>query len=1153
MILYKSARFRENFIVKIKNQQMKIDQKKEPLFFKPFYIWKLTLLLLIASNTQTSAAMSSQKINLIEKNSSLIEVLKKIRQQCNYEFVYNSETLKSVNPVDVKLNDAHLDEALTEVFKVQPLTYVITNNTVVIKRLPQIKTTAIKEVKTAQEVISGQVKDVKGIPLPGVNVQIKGSSIGTVTDEEGKYRLNGGQGTGVLIFSYVGYNAQEVQVDNKKSINITLIEEASSLNEVVVVGYGTQKKVNLTGAVSTVDFSKEMDNRPITNASQALSGKVSGVWVSQNSGSPGSDGATLRVRGFGTLNDTNPLVLIDGVEGNLNELNPSDIASMTVLKDAASSAIYGSRAANGVVLVTTKRGNYNSAPQLSYNGYYGVQKLGRRFEIIDNSAEFMNIWNKAVQNNGGDPLFPQDVISAFQTGNDLFVYPNTNFFDEVFTVAPIQEHNVSLKGGSEKSNHYLSFNYMNQDGIIKETESQRFGLNLNLNSKINKWLEVGGVVQATRKVTERPYDDINRIMYLMSNGGYPFIAPYTADGRFGASQALYLSGANAGQPIVDTRSPLPDMYNGLTSYANNFIKGSINATVNFSKDLSFKTLYSGQFNNNRVDRYNEMNYAYTNTGIQTSVLDYPSTINNSRTNSERFYWAFFNTLNYNTTINKNHNITAILGTQIEEDQTKTMLSQRSGPPKEGLHEVDAGTFNALANGNTTKWRMESYFGRLNYNFNQKYLFEANLRTDGSSRFSDGNRWGVFPAFSVGWRLSEEPFLKNVNAIQNLKLRASWGRLGNQNINGIAGDYPYIQSITQDYGTSYNFGGALVPGAAITNLVDRSISWETTESTDIGLDFTLFDGKLSVESDYFTKKTTDILVRLPISQILGGVGAPVENVGEMMNKGFEIATNFNSRNGENSLNYRIGANLTYITNQVTKFRGGQSPDQLYLIREGYSYQSLYGFKSIGVFQTNTEAQSYMSNNGYKPAAGDLKYEDVNGDGQLNYLDKQALGNTIPKFTFGLNLGFSYKNWTLDIVTSGAAGVNAFTKSSWTQPLGISGGVITERWKNAWTPENNSNTLPQIKVNDTWNRYESSFWVSNLSYMKIKNIQLSYFLPKNLTSKLKIGSASVYTNFQNLPAFVFGDYEGFDPERNTFDSGGSLYPTPFISSLGINLQF
>jgi TonB-linked SusC/RagA family outer membrane protein len=1127
--------------------------RQQQFLLKPIALFATSMLVLMSYNLPRSVARPTQKISLSERDAPLKDVLSNISKQSNYDFAFNSDMINAVNTVTVEVNEVSLDEALTGVLKAQPLTYVITNHTVVIKRLQEKNVAPISSAKSIQIVITGTVKDGKGVPLPGVSVQVKGTTSASVTGVGGKFRITSPSATGSLVFSYVGFNKKEVAITNKSDIEVILTEESSALNEVVVVGYGTQKKVNLTGSVSTVDFTKEMDNRPITNATQALSGKVTGVWVSQNSGAPGSDAATLRVRGFGTLNDTNPLTLIDGVEGSLNEVNPSDIASITVLKDAASSAIYGSRAANGVVLVTTKRGGFNTSQQLSYNGYYGIQQLGQRFDIIDNSADFMTIWNKAVQNNGGSSLFPEDVITAFKQGGDPFIYPNTNFFDEVFVSAPIQEHNISVKGGSDKSNHYLSFNYLNQEGIIKQTSSSRFGLNLNLNSKVKNWLEVGGVVQATRKITERPYDDINRIMYLMSNGGYPFTAPYTADGHFGATQALYLSGSNVGQPIVDTRNPLPDMYNGLTQYANNFIKGSLNATINISKELSFKSLYSGQFNNNRSDRYNQSNFAYTNTGIQTSVLDYPSTISNSRSNTERFYWAWFNTLNYNKTFNQSHTISAILGTQVEEDQTKTMLSQRSGPPKEGLSEVDAGTFNAIANGNTTSWRMQSYFGRLNYNFKEKYLLEANMRADGSSRFSPGNRWGIFPAFSAGWRLSEETFLKNVEAIQNIKLRASWGRLGNQNINGIAGDYPYMQAITQNYGTSYNFGGSLVPGAAISNLVDRNISWETTESTDIGLDFALFKGRLNFETDYFTKRTSDILVRLPISQILGGVGAPVENVGEMVNKGFEIGTSYQSRNSKDGFNYRIAANLTYIINKVNKFRGGDSPDQLYLIREGYSYQSLYGYRSIGVFQSNEEGKSYMHDNAYTPAAGDLKFEDLNGDGKLNYLDKQPLGNTIPKFTFGFNLGLSLKNWSLDVVTSGAAGVNAFTQSAWTQPLGISGGVVTERWKNAWTPENHSNSLPMIKVNDTWNRYESSFWVKNLSYFKIKNIQLNYAIAESVTKRFKMSGASVYANFQNLPAFVSGNYEGFDPERNTFDNGGSLYPTPFISSLGINLQF
>ena len=1091
------------------------------------------------------------------KKGKLTELFDYIQENTSYYVFYNDQDVKDMPIGNVQFKEQSLKSVLKEALRETNLSYAISGKQISIHKSPlsghnDVETTISNEGRI-QKSITGIVSDGKGLPLPGVSVKVKGSSTATVTNTEGKFSLSLTEDQQIIVFSYIGFVSQEIAVGNKTSLSVTLSESQSALDEVVIVGYGTQKKINLTGAISTVDFTKEMDNRPITNASQALSGKVTGVWVSQNSGSPGSDGATLRVRGFGTLNNTNPLVLIDGVEGSLNEVNPNDIASMTVLKDAASSAIYGSRAANGVVLVTTKKGTFDSPTQLNYNGYYGQQRLGKRFDIIDNSAEFMGIWNKAVENNGGDALFPNDVIDAFKQGGDSFKYPNTNFFDEVFQTAPITEHNISVKGGSENQNYYLSFNYMDQGGIIKETNSNRYGLNLNLNSKVNDWLELGGVVQATRKITNQPYDGINRIMYLMQNGAYPFTSPYTRDGKFGATQALYLTGPKAGDPIVDTRNPLPDMYNGLTQLANNFVKGSLNGTIKFTPNLSFKTLYSGQFNNNRRDRYNEANFAYTDGGIKTSVLDYPSTINNSRTNAEQFYWVFFNTLNYQQSFNDTHNFNAILGMQVEENQQKNMLSQRSGPPKDGLHEVDAGTFNPLADGNTTEWRMLSYFGRLNYDFKEKYLLEANLRADASSRFMKENRWGIFPAFSAGWRLSQEDFFSGLEAVKNLKLRASWGRLGNQNINAIAGDYPYLQSIAQNYGTSYNLGGSLVPGAAITNLVDPNITWETTESTDIGLEFDLLGSRLNVEMDYFTKKTTDILVRLPIPLVLGGVGAPVQNVGSMMNKGFEFATTYRSRNGEDALNYSIGANVTYVMNEVTKFRGGNSPDQLYLIREGYSYQSLYGYKSVGVYQSNAEASDHMANNGFKPKAGDLKYEDLNGDGKLDYRDKQSIGNTIPKFTYGVNLGLSYRNWSFDMVTMGAAGVNSFNKSRWSEPLGISGGVVTTRWRDAWTPENKSNVLPQIKINDTWNRYESSFWVSNLSYFRIKNIQLAYSLPETFAKNLKIGGASIYANFQNLPAFVSGDYEGFDPERSTFDSGGGVYPTPFISSIGVNVQF
>ncbi|WP_161888281.1 SusC/RagA family TonB-linked outer membrane protein [Pontibacter russatus] len=1005
--------------------------------------------------------------------------------------------------------------------------------------------------KNQDEAVSGVVTDANGEPLPGVSVLLKGTNTGTVTGIDGSFTLNvNGVTQPVLVFSFIGFEGQEVAVGDRKTIAVSLQEDTEALEEVVVVGYGTQKKVNLTGAVSTVEFDEALENRPITNASQALAGKVSGVWVSQNSGSPGSDAATLKVRGFGTLNNSDPLVLIDGVEGPLSELNPNDIESMTVLKDAASAAIYGSRAANGVVLVTTKKG-VNAPPQLSYNGYYGLQKLGRRYELIDNSAEYMEIWNAAVTNNGGDPLFPSDVIEAFRSGQDPYLYPNTNYFDEVFETAAITEHNISVRGGSEKQSYYLSLNYLDQDGIVKETSSERFGLNLSLTSKLNDWLEVGGRVQATRKNSESPYQGIDRVLYLMMNG-HPFSAPYTRDGRFGATQAVYLNGDRKGDPIVDTRNPFPDLYNGRTINTSNYLNASVNATVQIAPSLSFRTTYNAQFNNDVSDRYNEINRAYTDAGRETLSLDYPSVITNIRNNIDEFYWVNFNTINYEKTFADRHTISGIIGMQTEERRIKTTGVQKSNPPKEGLHQVDAGTSNAIASGNETTWRMLSYFGRINYNFNEKYLLEANLRADASSRFKTGNKWGVFPAFSAGWRLSEEPFMEDFTFIDNLKLRASWGRLGNQNISGIAGDYPYLVVIAQNNGTSYNVGGQLVPGAAVTALVDEDISWETTESVDVGFELGVLNNRLNLEFDYFKRNTEDILVRLPIPLILGGVSAPVQNVGEMSNSGVELSVNYQSDSYNKDWSYRVGGNFSVVTNEVVKFIEN-SPDQLYLIREGYSYRSLYGLNAIGVYQTDQEASEHLPNNSYTPVAGDLKYEDVNGDGKINFMDKQVLGNTIPKYTYGLNVGVSYKSLSLDIVTTGIGGVSAYTQNAWTEPLGISGGSVTERWRDAWTKENPSTTLPMIKVNDTWNRQQSSFWMSDLSYFKIKNVQLSYDLPASWMKGILVKSATCYINVQNLHSFVSSQYEGFDPERSTFDSGASLYPVPMTTSLGVNVQF
>jgi TonB-linked SusC/RagA family outer membrane protein len=1011
-----------------------------------------------------------------------------------------------------------------------------------------VKTSLLEEVfltGTDQEVeviVTGTVVDENGNPIPGATVSVPDTGIGTATDIDGKYSLSVPEGS-TLVFSFIGFESQSISIGDKNVIDVTLSEDMASLEEVVVVGYGTQKKVNLTGAVSTINFDKELENRPLTNASQALGGIVPGIWVSQNTGKPGSDAAQIRVRGWGTLNNSNPLVLVDGVEASINEINPNDIESMTVLKDAASSAIYGSRAANGVVLITLKSGKFNEQTRVNFGSYFGQQSLGRRYDIIDNSVEYMNMWNEALVNQGGSPLFPDEVINDFKNNDDPYRYPNTNFFDEVFKTAPISEHNLSINGGSEQTKFYVSLNYLNQDGIIQNTNSERYGLTVNLESKLKDWLTIGGRLNGIKKNSEEPYR-MSQMMYVFANGAYPFTAPYTEDGRFGSVQALNSSG----DVIVGNRNPLVDLSNGKTRYENNFYKMNAFADVRFTDYLNLKFNFTSQYNNNLMDRYYQDIYGYTHAGLKTNNLQpFPNEL--SRNNVQSTYNTMFNTLNFNKNFDGKHDISAIVGMQVESTVIKDSFARRTDPPKEGITEVDAGTSGFQANGNRDELRMLSYFGRVNYSLLDKYLFEMNLRSDASSRFKEGYRWGIFPAFSAGWRLGEEEFIKNLNVFSDLKLRASWGKLGNQNINAY---WPYLAVVNQTNALSYNFAGSFAPGAAITSLVDETISWETAVTTDIGIELGLLNNRLSIEADYFTKTTTGIIVQLPIPLLLGGVTAPFENVGEMVNNGFEFNINFSKAAADrNEVGYNLGANMTYIMNEVTKFREN-APDQLYLIREGHSYRELYGLNAIGIYQTNQEASEHMHANGYIPRAGELKYEDVNKDGKIGFEDKMPLGNTIPKYTFGINPSLSFKGFDLSILMQGIAGASVYTQNAWTQPLGISGGTITKRWRDAWTPENTETSIPSISISDTWRGEASSFWVSEISFVKMKNIQLGYTFPINMTTRLGIQKLYVYANAQNVGSLVNKNYEGFDPERNTFDSGDNFYPIPRIISFGFNLN-
>lgn len=1104
---------------------------------------KLTSIALFVFTTGVCASVHSQnmRVNIHLNNTKTQTVLEEIEKQTDYLFIYNTKEVDLNREVSISAQDETVSKVLSAIFDGTNISYAMEGSNIMLMEKPLSESAPQQDTRQ----ITGTVVDAAGVPVIGANVMVKGTTNGTITDIDGKFTLDVPEGV-ILQISYIGYMDQTVSVGEQKVFKIALKEDTQKLDEVVVVGYGTQKKVNLTGSVSSVKFDEEMANRPITDASQALSGKVSGVWISQNSGKPGDDGAQLRIRGWGTLNNSDPLVIIDGVEGSFSQINPSDIESISVLKDAASAAIYGSKAANGVVLVTTKMGKNNEKAQVELNSYVGFQQLGRHYDLVTNSAEHMTMVNSALKNNGSSPLFPESMISAFSKGDDSYKYPNTDWYDEIFRKAFITGHNLSIKGGTDKLSTFLSLNYLNQDGIIKNTKSSRYGIRSNLEYKVNNRIRIGGKISYNRSISSEPYS-LQRVIDMLC-GSTPFIAPYTKEGDFGSVQAI----ADDGTLLYVNHNPLIEMYNGETSTVKDYLSLNSYAIFDLIEGLSLNINFSSNNFWKNIDQYNETIYGYTDTGIETMNKNYNRDgIVLSRDQSFSVRNNFQSSLNYSKKLFDRHFISGIIGMQLENYSVKNIYARRTSPPKEGLTQVDAGTEGIQNQGNYQGLRMFSYFGRLNYSFADKYLFEVNMRADASSRFKRGNRWGIFPGFSAGWRLSEEPFVKNLNLFSNLKLRASWGQLGNQTISGY---WPYLTIIEQNYNSSYNFGGELFPGAAVTTLVDDDITWETTSSLDIGLDIGLLGNKLNVELDYFNKITRDILVQLPISNIVGDKIAPFENIGEMKNNGFELVLNYdNLQNDRDHFGFNVNLNLTYIDNYVSKFQGGKSPDQLYLIREGYPYKSLYGYKAIGIYKTNEEALEHMKNNGFIPQMGNLKYEDVNDDGKLDYQDKQYLGNTIPKITYGISSGVRYKGFDLNLLFQGVGLSNAMTQNTFTE-VRYENMSLASFWRDAWSESNSDSNIPMLQFDSSWNQYDSSFWMHRIDFLKLKNIQIGYLFNQSFVEELGLSRLYLYFNAQNLFSIVWDkDYVGYDPERSGFDSGKDVYPLSRIFTFGMNINF
>jgi len=782
------------------------------------------------------------RVTINKRNTTLKEVLNEIERQTDYLFIYNNE-VNTNEKVSIRTKERTVSEVLNSLLKDKEMNYSMEGNHIILSKIENRNYTEegfIENITQQQKKqISGTVVDEAGIPIIGANIIEVGTTNGSITDTDGNFTLNVEDGA-IIRISYIGYLEQDIRIGNQNNFKITLREDTQALEELVVVGYGIQKKVNLTGSIAVID-SESLENRSFTNASQALQG-VKGLYVNQAGGRPGADGATIRIRGVGTIGGSgklNPLVLVDGIETTLMDVNPNDIESISILKDAASASIYGSRAANGVILITTKVGKTDK-PVINYNGYIGMQSSTILPDPVDDSATFMEWYNKAMVNQGGIPYYSNELIQEFRNNPTSLLYPNTNWMDVLFGNAFIHEHNLRLSGGTNTSKYNFSTSFMDQDGVLKGmTGAKKYSLNLRIQQDFSERFKVDVGLIANRWDIEQPSEGIstamNRIMRMvpvqpvgrMENGDWPD-SWVTTPGQNSFQNPLVLKEDHYGKEQTNRLLANLSAFLKITNNLQYEARGSVNYRNLLRKNFAPVTWLHD------VRTGNPTRHPWSSTGVKTEY-----TSNDERVN-------FTHTLRYTGVIKDIHNISLLAGNSIEQYTSSSRQAQKTGYPNKDLDELEVGTMDPTVAGSSLEDALISYFGRFQYDFKNKYLFEANIRYDGSSRFAAGNRWGLFPSFSAGWRISEEDFMGKASWIDELKFRGSWGQIGNQDI----GRFQYVNAISLGYG--YPFGGKYDGGGvAITQYRDPKIKWETTTMTNIGVDWSFLRGKISGEFEYFS--------------------------------------------------------------------------------------------------------------------------------------------------------------------------------------------------------------------------------------------------------------------------------------------------------------
>jgi len=1121
--------------------------RKREGFVKILLIMKLTSIFLLAACLHVSASGYSQKITLSRNNVPLKTIFKEIERQSEYQFFYQEKLLRLAKNINIKVTDASIEEVLSICLNDQPLTWSLVDKIVVIKKQPPVLTRAEEPVQPPAPIdITGTVvSDSTGQPLTGVSVKLKGTTTGTFTDAEGRFSLPVPASGGTLVFSSIGFEPKEMKVTSAGMIRVSLKVMVSKLADIVITGYATQEKRKLTSAVVSVT-GEEMTRRVATDPTSLLQGQLPGLSVVQNSGEPGNENLQLRIRGIGTFSGAgnNPLVIVDGLPGNLSVINPNDIESVTVLKDAASAAIYGSRGANGVIVVKTKKGK-GGVFSLSYNYNIGFSTPTRLPKLVTNSAQYMELLNEAEANSGNAPIYTQAQIDLYKNATDRVKYPNHNWLNDMFSTATVQNHYLNLTGGKEGTSYSLGLGYTDQPGSMLGFEYKKYTVDLGFTSKLNKRVTLGTNIQL--RYANRLYPFVNSTdLYISTLSQSPLYPARTADGLWiNKAYPNELGNKNPVLTATQVRTKNPDYYGqGNVSLDVDIIKGlkwenRAGITFDMNKSKDFRPTIPEYY-------YNDLSFSRNYDGGSSPGL--------YQNENDEIHTTIYSQLNYQRNFN-GHNLTLLGGAQQEVDNYTQMNASRLGYPTNSLIELDAGSANGQANnGTSSQWVIRSFYGNLNYDYNDKYLFGSSVRYDATSRLPKDTRGGLFYSFSGGWRLSKEAFLQDVNWLNDLKLRGSWGQLGNQNI----GTYPYQLTLRQN---SYAFAGNVSTGFVPQGIVDPNLTWETTRVFDIGVDMTALNNKLTFSADWFNKYTFDILRGSQVPAWLG-LDPPTVNDGAVRNKGFEFSLKYQDKVGKD-LGYYAVANFQTYRNKLESFGKDEigGPDGQTIMRNGQPINSFYLYVMDGIFQNQQEIDKApdQSSLGGSPTPGDIKYKDINGDGKVNSDDRRVTAGQYPKFEYSFTLGTNYKHFDFSVQLYGSYGNKLYLYKWGTDPF-AQGAMPTTDWLNRWTPANPSKTMPKIYLGyygyQRITGYQSTFHLYDASFMRIKNAQIGYTIPAQIIKGIR--SVRMYFSVDNLALFT-PLKQATDPERLDINNkpdawyGFANYPQNRTFTFGASIQF